>query len=107
MRRSRTLVRPRPGPALDERRESIAALRAGDTARALDRLATVLIGIVSGLAIISIGIGVAVVAVAHDRDSRLIGAIIMGGAVVVWLFSLVPYLAAQAIARYIRWRLEG
>lgn len=47
------------------------------------------------------------VAATHDRDARLVGAIIMGGAVIFWLFSLLPYLAAQAVARYITWRLEA
>lgn len=107
MPRSPTPVRPRPRSAPENNHPSFAGLRAGDTARTLDRLATVLISIVSALAILSIAGGVAVVAATHDRDARLVGAIIMGGAVIFWLFSLLPYLAAQAVARYITWRLEA
>jgi Na+-transporting NADH:ubiquinone oxidoreductase subunit NqrB len=63
-------------------------------------------GIMSGLLILGVISGIAVITVTDTRNGRITGAVIIAAVVIGWLFSLLPYLAAQAIARYISWHVE-
>lgn len=82
---------------------------ARDAARAagmLDTAAAVLLAVVTLLAVAGVAVGLGVLAVAHTSTGRIDAAITIAGSAVGWLFSIFPYLAAHAVASYIRFRTQ-
>jgi Protein of unknown function (DUF2510) len=80
--------------------------RATIAAKSLDTVATSIIAIVSTLAVLFAGTGIVVVILSSTAAHRIAGGALIVGALVVWLFSLVPYMGAQAVARYIQFRVN-
>jgi hypothetical protein len=57
-------------------------------------------------AVACLALGGVVLAQADSGGQRALGTFLMLGALLGWFFSILPYLAAQALARYIEFRVE-
>lgn len=55
--------------------------------------------------VLAVMAGLVVIFVSHG-GTRWVGVAMIVGAAVSWLFAILPYLAAQAMARYIEYRTD-
>jgi hypothetical protein len=74
-------------------------------ANRLHAAATTLLTLTSILAALALAGGVAM-AFVNQGSTRWIGVGVSGGAVIWWLLTILPFLGAQAVARYIEFRTD-
>lgn len=90
----------------DELRTAIHVERTVRAARTLDSIAGGIIGIITIIAIAGVITGIVLLAKSQTDAHKIEGGVLIAGSAMAWLFSLLPYLAAQAIGRYIEYRVN-